>query len=137
MGISTLLSGVTKFWGNYGKWILIAAAFAAVSIAVNKVVNYHFDQIEFAVNAAKVDLIMEQNEIQQEIREELKQQSREEKEKIEIKLKVERIKVSNLQRMLLVDHDLDKLLQKKPGLILTRVNKGTEEYYKALEELTQ
>ncbi len=137
MGISILLSGVTKFWGSYGKMILIVGALGAILLAVNKVVNYHFDQIDFAVNAAKVNLIMEQNEVQQELREELKQQSREEKEKIEIKLKVERTKVSNLQRMLLVDHDLDKLLQKKPGLILIRVNKGTEEYYKALEELTQ
>jgi len=39
--------------------------------------------------------------------------------------------------MLLVEHDLDRLLQRKPGLILPRVNKGTEDYFKALEAATQ
>ena len=50
---------------------------------------------------------------------------------------VERDKVSNLQRQLLIDHDLDRLLQRKPGLILPRVNRGTEEVLKELEEITQ
>ncbi len=119
------------------KWLLILSIVGILAKGVHFVYEYHLDQIDTAVNAAKIALVFEQNEVQKVREEELREISRKDKEKIEVKLKAERTKVSNLQRMLLIDHDLDRLLQRKPGLILTRVNKGTEAYFKALEEATQ
>jgi hypothetical protein len=108
-----------------------------LGVAVKKGYEYHLDQIDFAVNAAKTSLVLEQNALQKEREESLRAESIREKKVIETALKVERAKVTDLQRMLLINHDLDKLLQAKPGLILTRVNAGTEAYFKELEEATQ
>lgn len=97
----------------------------------------HLDTVDAAVNSAKKSIILEQNEFRKEREEELRQKSRKDLEVLETSLKAQRRKVSDLERMLFVDHDLDKLLQKKPGLILNIVNKGTVEYYAELEEITQ
>jgi len=123
--------------GSIGKWLIAAAIFAVLATAVNKGVKYHFDQINIAVanNARELALT---SSTRLNVREkELRERSAEDKDLIQQELKVERAKVRDLQRMLLIDHDLDRLLQRKPGLILPRVNKGTEDYYKALEEATQ
>jgi hypothetical protein len=119
------------------KWVVIGSIVTMLGVAVKKGYEYHLDQIDFAVNAAKTSLVLEQNALQKEREESLRAESIREKKVIETALKVERAKVTDLQRMLLINHDLDKLLQAKPGLILTRVNAGTEAYFKELEEATQ
>jgi hypothetical protein len=123
--------------GSVVKWIAIASIVTAIGVGISKGYEYHLDQIDQAVNTAKIELALEQTRLS-EIREnELRESARIEREAIEAELVQERRKVNNLQRMLLVEHDLDKLLQSKPGLILPRVNKGTEDYFKELEEITQ
>ncbi len=123
--------------GSIVKWVAIAAIVSAIGVGINKGMEYHYDQIDLAVVAAQKDLAIVSATRLIAREEELREQSIVEKELIEQELKVERAKVTNLQRMLLVDHDLDRLLQRKPGLILPRVNKGTEDYFKKLEEATQ
>ena len=123
--------------GSIVKWVAIAGIVTAIGVGINKGYEYHLDQIDLAVaNNARV-LALASAERLTERERELRTQSKEDKELIEQELKVERARVTDLQRMLLVDHDLDRLLQQKPGLILPRVNKGTEAYFKALEDATQ
>ena len=119
------------------KWGAILIIVSLLAKGVSMGWEAHLDAIDMAVNDAKKTLVLEQNEFRKEREDVLRETSKVEKEIIEAELKIERNRVSSLQRMLFVDHDLDKLLQKKPGLILIRVNAGTEEYYKELEEITQ
>lgn len=123
--------------GSIVKWTIILAIVGILATGIKKGYEYHLDQIDTAVNAAKVELVLAQNELQREREDRLRIESIKEKKLIEEQLKVERAKVTDLQRMLLIDHDLERLLQRKPGLILTRVNAGTEAYFKELEEATQ
>lgn len=124
-------------FGTVVKWVAIAGIVSTLAYGVNQLREYHLDQIDAAVNTVKIEMALEQNEIVRVKETELREESLKEKSKIEAELRIERAKVTNLQRMLLVDHDLDRLLQRKPGLILPRVNKGTEAYFKELEEITQ
>lgn len=123
--------------GTIVKWVIIGGIISTLAYGLNRVYEYHLDQIDAAVNTVKVEMALEQNELINTREKELRQESAEEKERIEVELKVERAKVTDLKRMLLIDHDLDRLLQRKPGLILPIVNKGTAKYFKELEEITQ
>ena len=123
--------------GGIVKWVAIVAILGIIAAGVKRGYEYHLDQIDIAVNAAKTSLVLAQNEAVRKREIELRSESVREKQLIEKELVVERAKVTDLQRMLLIDHDLDRLLQRKPGLILTRVNAGTELYFKNLEEATQ
>jgi len=123
--------------GSMVKWGIALAIVGMLAAGVKWGVEYHFDQIDIAVanNARELALASATRLTARE--KELRNISTEDRKLVEKELRVERAKVTDLQRMLLIDHDLDRLLQRKPGLILPRVNKGTEDYYKALEEATQ
>lgn len=123
--------GAAVKWGSIG--IIAIALIAGVKWGY----EYHLDQIDAAINTAKLEFAIEKQEAVSRREEILREEARREKEAIEIRLKAERAKVNDLQRMLLIDHDLNRLLQRKPGLILTRVNEGTETVLKELEEITQ
>lgn len=123
--------------GSIVKWVAIAGIVSSILYAGNRIYEYHLDQIDNAVNTAKLETAVRLQEAVTIRDKALREQSREELELIEKELIIERAKVTDLRRMLLIDHDLDRLLQRKPGLILTRVNKGTEEVLKELEEITQ
>jgi hypothetical protein len=123
--------------GTAAKWFAILAIVSAIGYGVRSGYNYHLDQIDSAVNTAKLEFAVEKQKALDIREEELREISEAEREEIENRLIAERRRVSDLQRMLLIDHDLDRLLQRKPGLILPRVNKGTEAVLKELEVLTQ
>lgn len=123
--------------GTIIKWVVIGSIFAGLTFGAKSIYNYHLNEINEAVQQTQVRIVLEQEQLRKEFEKELLEKSRLEKENIQKELKFERKKVTDLQRMLLIDHDLDRLLQRKPGLILTRVNSGTEEVLKELEELTQ
>jgi len=123
--------------GSIVKWVAIAGIVSSILYAGNRIYEYHLDQIDNAVNTAKLETAVRLQEAVTIRDKALREQSREELEIIEKELIIERAKVNDLRRMLLIDHDLNRLLQRKPGLILTRVNKGTEEVLKELEEITQ
>jgi uncharacterized protein (DUF342 family) len=115
----------------------VVVALGGLTFAGYKVYNYHLNAIEQAVNTVKLELAVEAQQAVEKREKELTEKARQERELIETELAKERRKVSDLQRMLLIEHDLDRLLQRKPGLILPRVNNGTEEYFKELEEATR
>ena len=119
------------------KWFAILAIVSSVGYGIKWIYDKHLDAIDSAVNTALLVEAQERATIIRNVTDTLREQNNQEKERLEGQLAVSRAKVSDLQRMLLIDHDLDRLLQEKPGLILPRVNKGTEEAIKDLEELTQ
>lgn len=119
------------------KWFAILAIVSSVGYGIKWIYDKHLDAVDNAVNTALLVEAQERATIIRNVTDTLREQNNQEKERLEGQLAVSRAKVSDLQRMLLIDHDLDRLLQEKPGLILPRVNKGTEEAIKDLEELTQ
>ena len=123
--------------GTIIKWSVIGMIVVALGVGAKTAYNYHLDEINKAIEQTQTRIVLEQEQARKAFEQELREESKLEKEKIQKELDLERKKVTDLQRMLLIDHDLDRLLQRKPGLILTRVNEGTEEVLKELEELTQ
>jgi len=102
-----------------------------------KVSNYYEEQLALAESRGRDAVIIMQQEAIRQREEELEIINKAERKKLEIKIQIEKKKVDKLEKMLLVDHDLERLLQAKPNLILTRVNKGTIEYNNMLREITR
>ena len=102
-----------------------------------KIREFHLDRIDQAVESALLKENAEQKRREEELLEKLKIDNLSERKKLQEELRQERQNTQNLQRMLLIEHDLDRLLQQKPGLILPRVNAGTEKYFEELEEATK
>lgn len=119
------------------KFIISAILIAGISYGGIKVFNYHIDTVEAAEAAARTEVLKKQLEFRQEREAEIRAESLVEIQKLQVQIRSQDEKLKKLERQLLIDHDLDRLLQQKPGLILTRVNKGTELYYEELKELTQ
>ena len=123
--------------GSIVKWVAIAGIVSGLLYAGNRIYEYHLDQIDTAVNTAKVEQALELNEKTRERESVLREVAAQDRARIEAEVAVERNKADKLERMLLIDHDLDRLLQGKPETILRLANKGTVDYFKELEELTQ
>lgn len=123
--------------GTAIKWFAILAIVSALGVGIKAGYNYHLEQIDEAINTAKLEFAIEKQEALAAREEALREISRADREAIEKELMLERARLKDIQRMLLIDHDLDRLLQRKPGLILPRVNKGTEDVLMELEEITQ
>jgi len=98
--------------------------------------SFYLEQLKLAENRGRDAVLLVQKEAIRQREEELSIISKEEKKQLEIKIQKEQKKVDKLEKMLLVEHDLERLLQAKPGLILSRVNKGTVEYNNQLKEIT-
>lgn len=123
--------------GGIVKWVAILGIVSTIGYGLNRAYEYHLDQIDLAVVASKLETAIEEQKLASDREDLLREKSRQAREAIEIELQVERARVSDLQKQLLIDHDLDRLLQIKPGLILTIANEGTEKVLLELEELTQ
>ena len=123
--------------GGIVKWAAIAGIVTAIGWGIKSGYEYHLDQIDMAINTAKLEFAAEKQRAVDEREKLLREELKIERAIIEAELKIERARVTDLRRMLLIDHDLDRLLQRKPGLILPRVNQGTEEVLLELENLTQ
>jgi 5-bromo-4-chloroindolyl phosphate hydrolysis protein len=114
--------------------VLISAGLTILGITA---FNWHTRILNDAVTAATNVIALEQQIKSDEREKELLEIAKEDLEVVERQLRVEKQKVVKLEKQLLIEHDLDKLLQQKPGLILSRVNEGTAKYFQELEEITQ
>ena len=99
--------------------------------------QYHKDTVAAAVVAAENTMILKQEQAINIREEELLAVAKVDLQEVEVRLEVSRKKVSDLEQQLLIEHDLDRLLQRKPKAVLRIVNNGTEEYLKELEEITK
>ena len=123
--------------GNIVKWVAILAIISMVTIGIKKGYEYHLDQIDTAVNTAKLEFAVTSQEAISHREDVLREEARINREIIETELQIERTRVSDLRRQLLIEHDLDRLLQRKPDSIVRIVNTGTKHVLKELEVLTQ
>ena len=123
--------------GSIVKWIAIAGIVSTIGYGIKSGYEYHLDQIDLAVTKAQLVSNEQARIIATEREQFLRDKAKEERAIIEAELIIQRNRLNDLQRMLLIEHDLDRLLQRKPGLILPRVNTGTENVLRELEELTQ
>ena len=119
------------------KWLAILAIISIIGFGIKAGYNYHLNEINQAVTTAKLQFAVEKQKALDDREVELKKLAEADRQRIELELAAERNRVKDLRRMLLIDHDLDRLLQRKPGLILPRVNQGTEDVIKELEDLTK
>ena len=119
------------------KLITILAILSSIGYGVKWTYNKYLDAIDNAVNQAKLEAAVAEQAAVRKVTDQLRIEQEAERLAMQAELDAARANADNLRRMLLIDHDLDRLLQRKPGLILPRVNKGTEEVLKELEELTR
>ena len=119
------------------KWFAILAIISTIGYSIKWTYDKHLDAIDTAVNAARLQAAVAEEAAVRKATDQLKIEQEAERLAMQVELDRARANADNLRRMLLIDHDLDRLLQRKPGLILPRVNKGTEEVLKELEELTR
>jgi len=131
----------TLITGLFGKisWkaVAILGILGGLSFMGYRAYTYHLEQLEDARVAERQAVILEQTQLMQAREGVLLEQANIEKLKVEIIVAEQKVQVKKLERMLLVEHDLNRLLQAKPGLILKRVNAGTEAAMKELAEATQ
>jgi len=123
------------------KWIAIISLLFGIIYGIKSglesVYDYHLNQIEEAVIAERLRIERDEKEVVDNATRKLKEANAEEKAQLRRELSNSRKKLNDLRRMLLIEHDLDRLLQEKPDLIIPKVNKGTEEVLQELEELTK
>ena len=119
------------------KIFAILAIISSVGYGVKWVYDKHLDAIDDAIYQAKLEATVTEQILVRQATEELREQHEIEKLALQVEIDQARATSDNLRRMLTIEHDLDRLLQRKPGLILPRVNQGTEEVLTELEELTR
>ena len=123
--------------GSAVKWIVIAGILSSILYGLNWVYDYHLDAIQTAINDTKLEFANQQKEVKEVVVEKLIDLSEEERSKLEAEAEAGREEVEKLRRMLKEEHNLRKLLQSKPDLIISRINDGTAKYYAELEEATK
>ena len=123
--------------GTAVKWFAILTIVSTLSYGIKWTYNKHLEAIDTAIYQAKMEAAISEQIAVREATSKLEAQQEIERMALQAELDKARAASDNLRRMLTIDHDLDRLLQRKPGLILPRVNEGTEEVLKELEELTR
>ena len=115
----------------------VIAIISSLGYGVKWTYDKHLEAIDNAINQVRLETAIQEQRLVEEITRELELQIEAERLLMQAELSKTRATSDNLRRMLSIDHDLDRLLQRKPGLVLPRVNKGTEEVLRDLEELTR
>ena len=123
--------------GEATKWIAIASIMGSMWGGIAYVKTWHQEQLDKAVVTTQLEMVRQQNEIVNKTEEKLKKESTVILGAFQKALEIERNNSRQLVKKLTIEHDLDRILQQKPGLILPRVNAGTAEYYEQLELITQ
>lgn len=119
------------------KIFAVLAIISSIGYGVKWTYARHLEAIDNAVAKVQLEAAVAEQAAVREVTAKLKAEQEAERLAMQAELDRARANADNLRRMLTIDHDLDRLLQRKPGLILPRVNKGTEEVLKELEELTR
>jgi hypothetical protein len=119
------------------KIFAILAIISSIGYGIKWTYDKHLDAIDNAVNQVKLEAALAEADAVREATSQLRIEQEAERMAMQEELDRARASSDKFRRMLTIDHDLDRLLQRKPGLILPRVNEGTEEVLKELEELTR
>ena len=126
-----ILGGILS--NKYFYYLLVFLVIVFVFYSTNK---WFKDSINTAYNDGKEFIVNIQKDYEKDNYISQIQENNRDINELRYKLKQEENKNNKLERMLLIDHDLDRLLQAKPNLIINRVNKGTDEVFSKLEDIT-
>lgn len=119
------------------KWVSLVTILGMLGYSIKWVYDYHIEQIEAAVFQAETNFALKAAQELKVREKELRDKSAADKAQIKKELIIEKQRIKELEKLLLIDHDLDRLLQEKPGLIIPRINTATAAYYEELERVTQ
>lgn len=113
-------------------WLVLGTLFAAVAVIF--VLNWHDNQVDEAYKRGRQEVInVAKDEAVRSYAEQF-EENKNEQVALDEKVRIQQRKVRDLEKRLLIDHDISKLLQAKPQLILNVINRGTEEALILLEE---
>lgn len=126
-----------SLFSKYRVAILVISLISIMSVGAIKVVNLHNSVVATAVKSAKESLILEQSIYVEEVETQLKYVAEEDRKKLIGTILAERKKISKLEKTLLLDHDIERLLQAKPDMMIKIINNNIDDYYTRLEELTK
>lgn len=99
--------------------------------------HWYSESMASAVEQGRQEVLATQQRLINEAVLEERAINNEELLKLRKEMQVSKSEVNDLRRKLQVDHELDALLQAKPGLVLRAVQNGTNEVLKDFEEVTQ
>jgi uncharacterized protein HemX len=123
------------------KSYLKAAAVAAIAVAIGYGAIYvrgmYKEALKSAEEKGRQEVVLEQRELSARIIEEETQENEVAKKELRRIIATKNREIQDLERKLQIEHDLDRLLQAKPGLILKIVQEGTNNRMTELEEITQ
>ena len=119
------------------KIFAVLAIISSIGYGIKWTYDKHLEAIDNAINQVKLEAALAEADAVRKATTQLRIEQEAERMVMQEELDRARASSDKFRRMLTIDHDLDRLLQRKPGLILPRVNEGTEEVLKELEELTR
>lgn len=129
-----------KFLAPYKLYLqigILTALIAGGAFLYSQAKHRYDSAIEAAVEQGRQEVMLRQERaINEAVREE-RQENELEKERLRRELRSRNQEVNDLRRKLQVEHELDALLQAKPGLVLKAVQNGTNKVLTEFEEITQ
>lgn len=130
---------VAKFFNPYMGYIkagLVVALLAGAVFVFLQAKHWYTESLATAVEQGRQEVLATQSRLINEIEQRERAANKEEVQVLERELNNTKGEVSALRRKLQVDHELDALLQAKPGLVLRAVQNGTNEVLSEFEEIT-
>lgn len=122
---------------TYLKAFIIGLFITGLSYGTIYVRGLYKAAIQTAEEKGRQEVLLEQQELSARIIEEETQVNEEAKKELRKIIASKNKEIQDLERKLQIEHDLDRLLQAKPGLILKVVQEGTNDRLIELEEITQ
>ena len=122
---------------KYIKLGIAAAVVVAIGFAYFQAKHWYDSAIEEAKMQGRQEVVIEQQQIITRTIVEEQKLNEEEKQELRKQILAQRKQVEELRRKLQVDHELDALLQAKPGLVLKAVQNGTNKVLAEFEEITE
>jgi hypothetical protein len=131
---------VSKFLAPYAMYIKAGLAIAlagGIVFVYLQAKHWYSEAITTAVEQGRQEVLATQARLLNEAESRGREENIQELMKLRKELLASKNEVTTLRRKLQVDHELDALLQAKPGLVLKAVQNGTNEVLLEFEEITQ
>jgi hypothetical protein len=131
---------VSKFLAPYTMYIKAGLAIAlagGIVFVYLQAKHWYSESIAAAVEQGRQEVLATQARLLNEAERRGREENIQELVELRKELLASKNEVTTLRRKLQVDHELDALLQAKPGLVLKAVQNGTNEVLFEFEEITR
>lgn len=122
---------------NYIKAGLVVLLIVGIGFVYFQAKHWFSESINTAVEQGRQEVLAAQQRLINEAVLAEREQNNQELGNLRKELQSTESEVNALRKKLQVDHELDALLQAKPGLVLKAVQNGTNEVLQDFEEITQ